>query len=253
MIPRLNRVRRGFTLIELLVVIAIIAILVGILLPSLGGARDAARDTVCKVTLKQIGTAIQLYLDDQKVPRYMDLRPRNPNVLDYWSAVRTLDDYVSGAGSEAFKCPAARGAASVLDTASRDYLRSGRRIYDFDEDGDGVSEWVTEYWFNDSAINPVTRSGVSGQVITGIRHLDEVVFATDALDEFPRHAGPPPSPAFGAPPENQPTRLGKNNFLFGDLRIESLPLTVYRNPLIGGKYGSLGNFWNWGHVYPQTP
>ncbi len=66
---------RGFTLIELLVVIAIIAILIGILMPSMGKARDAARDTVCKVTLKQIGTAIQLYLDDQKTPRFLNLRP----------------------------------------------------------------------------------------------------------------------------------------------------------------------------------
>ena len=49
--------RKGaFTLIELLVVIAIIALLVSILVPALGTAREMARSTVCKSQLKTIGT-----------------------------------------------------------------------------------------------------------------------------------------------------------------------------------------------------
>lgn len=60
---RTSRYGAGFTLIELLVVISIIALLISILLPALGAARDAARGVQCLSMQRQLGVAHQLYSD----------------------------------------------------------------------------------------------------------------------------------------------------------------------------------------------
>ncbi len=64
--PRPRASAAAFTLIELLVVITVIALLIGLLLPTLGGARQRARTLQCTTNLRSIGQGLQMYADDNR-------------------------------------------------------------------------------------------------------------------------------------------------------------------------------------------
>lgn len=86
---RASRFRGAFTLIELLLVIAVIALLISILMPALGKAREAGRTVVCLSNQRQIGVSLMMYAAAQKeyIPRESGdserwpghpTQPRNP-------------------------------------------------------------------------------------------------------------------------------------------------------------------------------
>lgn len=56
--------KRGFTVIELLVVMGIIALLIGLMIPTLSHAKERARQTCCSNNLRNLGLAVAMYVDD---------------------------------------------------------------------------------------------------------------------------------------------------------------------------------------------
>lgn len=89
------RVRRGaltriaaFTLVELLVVMAVIAVLAGLLLPTLSRARARSHQTECLNNLRQVGVAMSLHVDDneQRFPDRRDLKTTLPGGWRPWSS-----------------------------------------------------------------------------------------------------------------------------------------------------------------------
>jgi prepilin-type processing-associated H-X9-DG protein/prepilin-type N-terminal cleavage/methylation domain-containing protein len=67
-----GRCRGGFSLVELLVVVSVISLLVGLLLPAVQGAREAARRSTCGSNLRQLGIAVQSYVsaNNGKLPPF---------------------------------------------------------------------------------------------------------------------------------------------------------------------------------------
>ena len=110
-----DKALRGFTLIELLVVIAIIALLAAMLLPALSQAREKARQIKCVSTLKQLGLAWQMYLQDND-----DWFPSTGDFQAGWGSAKwyvTLAPYVAGTWNSKyvpyFCCPARSAERNV--------------------------------------------------------------------------------------------------------------------------------------------
>jgi prepilin-type N-terminal cleavage/methylation domain-containing protein/prepilin-type processing-associated H-X9-DG protein len=105
--PRANDA--AFTLVELLVVIGIIALLIGILLPVLSGAREQAKTAACLSNLRQIGQAFNLYAAENKqyvLPGHIRQQPKfGGRGEETWFTILAARGYVKGADQLDFVPP----------------------------------------------------------------------------------------------------------------------------------------------------
>jgi prepilin-type N-terminal cleavage/methylation domain-containing protein/prepilin-type processing-associated H-X9-DG protein len=170
---------RGFTLIELLVVIAIIAILAGLLLPVLAGAKQEGKNARCISNLRQISVAMLAYANENEdflyrtssgMPNHGQwtanprsavlLPPDHPNA--YWGLGYLKE---MGGAREAWACPSARFVDEWRETGLR---------------------YASEFWMNSSyGINGRLLKTPTNQKrsLAGIVNPVSMVMVQDAAEQ----------------------------------------------------------------------
>ena len=83
---------RGVTLVEMLIVLALLGVLMGILLPVLGGAIDASRSFQCKMSLRNVAFDLHMFVD----PQLDESRPHDPCTRHGHVALETFQESLYG-------------------------------------------------------------------------------------------------------------------------------------------------------------
>jgi prepilin-type N-terminal cleavage/methylation domain-containing protein/prepilin-type processing-associated H-X9-DG protein len=143
----MSSLRRAFTLIELLLVVSIISLLIAILLPSLGKSREAARETLCRSNMSQIGRGTINYAGEYRgefpANRFRVDQTLNQHVTWRWLVVK--GKYVGD--GDLWLCPGPapnatgeqgvniHGSQCVGDVAKANYAYNGTAFWRFAPNG----------------------------------------------------------------------------------------------------------------------
>lgn len=232
--------RAGFTLVELLVVIGIVALLVSILLPALGHARDQARATTCAANLRNIGTGLQAYLTkfENYFPPFVNgglwQDPANPaNRIDpnsdsaYWGVHLAI---AGGLTKESFRCPSERTKSGTGNGTDKNfYTHYGLNSYGGKNSGMSDAQRTALFGVPDQiAIHKRVKVGTTnywyGRSQAQVRFGSKTIFAQDAYEEVLDGNGDT-FVSFTQWPGKEFEWLRHNkasNVLFGDSHVERL-------------------------------
>ena len=110
---RIGQRRTGFTLIELMVVVSIIALLAGLLVPTISWVRTRAQQTACQNRLSQIGAAVRIYaeLEGGRAPASKNWDEDRPEYSSAWfnRLPRLISERKVTQPGTIFQCPAFNG------------------------------------------------------------------------------------------------------------------------------------------------
>lgn len=253
---------RGFTLIELLVVISIIAVLMAIMMPALAKVRSQAATVVCKTQLKDLGTAMNMYITENngKIPDsqpfnsagqpvagdkwFQKLAPYYNRSADYTAVLNNTGDNIYN--YDFFRCPTqAKFAKQVISAGNNSAGASG--VYGcniYFTNYSNPDKYNTSYKYN-------WRKASSIKMPAGLPLLGDVSMEAPANDGaklglggwLMRGAYPHPNAIvkygwegnlqrneydhFGPAPNHE----GKTNYLFADGHTETLGIWPWQDHL----------------------